>query len=74
MDTAPAHPLSAPMTIGFDYTRSTGPVIGRFVNALKDHRVEGIRGSDGRLLNPLTTGGLLTGLLVMYATGLLVSV
>jgi zinc transporter, ZIP family len=34
----------------------------------------GIRAADGRLLNPLTTGGLLTGLLVMYATGLLVSV
>jgi zinc transporter, ZIP family len=34
----------------------------------------GIRGGDGRLLNPLTTGGLLTGLVVMYATGLLVSV
>jgi ZIP family zinc transporter len=34
----------------------------------------GIRGRDGRLLNPLTTGGLLTGLIVMYATGLLVSV
>ena len=34
----------------------------------------GIRATDGRLLNPLTTGGLLTGLLVMYATGLLVSV
>ncbi len=33
-----------------------------------------IRGDDGRLLNPLTTGGLLTGLLVMYATGLMVSV
>lgn len=34
----------------------------------------GIRGNDGRLLNPLTSGGLLTGLLVMYVTGLLVSV
>jgi ZIP family zinc transporter len=34
----------------------------------------GIRADDGRLLNPLTTGGLLTGLLVMYTTGLLVSV
>ena len=33
-----------------------------------------MRGSDGRLLNPLSAGGLATGLLVMYATGLLVSV
>jgi ZIP family zinc transporter len=30
--------------------------------------------ADGRLLNPLATGGLLTGLLVMYVTGLMVSV
>ena len=30
--------------------------------------------ADGRLLNPLAAGGLLTGLLVMYATGLMVSV
>jgi zinc transporter, ZIP family len=33
-----------------------------------------IRGDDGRLLNPLTAGGLLVGLVMMYATGLLVSV
>jgi ZIP family zinc transporter len=33
-----------------------------------------IRTDDGRLLNPPATGGLLVGLLVMYATGLMVSV
>jgi ZIP family zinc transporter len=33
-----------------------------------------VRERDGRLLSPLVSGGLLTGLLVMYATGLLVSV
>jgi zinc transporter, ZIP family len=33
-----------------------------------------LRASDGRLLNPLATGGLLVGLLVMYLTGLMVSV
>jgi zinc transporter, ZIP family len=33
-----------------------------------------IRSDDGRLLNPLASSGLLTGLLVLYATGLLVSV
>jgi zinc transporter, ZIP family len=33
-----------------------------------------VRGRDGRLLSPLVSAGLLTGLLVMYATGLLVSV
>jgi zinc transporter, ZIP family len=33
-----------------------------------------IRAPDGRLLNPLATSGLLVGLLVMYVTGLMVSV
>jgi zinc transporter, ZIP family len=33
-----------------------------------------VRERDGRLLTPLVSGGLMTGLLVMYATGLLVSV
>jgi zinc transporter, ZIP family len=33
-----------------------------------------VRERDGRLLTPLVSAGLLTGLLVMYATGLLVSV
>jgi len=33
-----------------------------------------IRSDDGRLLNPLATSGLLVGLLVMYLTGLMVSV
>jgi zinc transporter, ZIP family len=33
-----------------------------------------LRANDGRLLNPLATGGLLVGLLVMYLTGLMVSV
>jgi ZIP family zinc transporter len=34
----------------------------------------GLRANDGRVLNPLATGGLLAGLLVMYVTGLMVSV
>jgi ZIP family zinc transporter len=33
-----------------------------------------VRENDGRLLSPLVSAGLLAGLLVMYATGLLVSV
>ena len=45
-------PLAAPLNVGFDYTRSTGPVLGRFVNALRERRIEGIRGSDGRVLVP----------------------
>ncbi|GLY69790.1 Zn-ribbon domain-containing OB-fold protein [Amycolatopsis taiwanensis] len=40
-------PLSAPLEISFDYTRSLGPVLGRFVTGLRDRRIEGVRGSDG---------------------------
>ncbi|WP_199431777.1 Zn-ribbon domain-containing OB-fold protein [Qaidamihabitans albus] len=45
-------PLSAPLDVGFDYTRSVGPVLGRFVNALRERRIVGIRGSDGRVHVP----------------------
>jgi zinc transporter, ZIP family len=34
----------------------------------------GVRDAAGKLLHPLAVGGLLTGLLLMYATGLLISV
>lgn len=47
-----AKPLSAPLEVGFDYTRSVGPVLGRFVNALRERRIEGVRGSDGRVHVP----------------------
>jgi zinc transporter ZupT len=33
-----------------------------------------VRDASGRLLNPLSAGGMLTGVLLMYATGLLVAV
>ncbi|AOW93479.1 DNA-binding protein [Rhodococcus sp. WMMA185] len=45
-------PLSAPLKLHFDYTRSTGPTIGAFVTALRDRRVIGARGSDGRVYVP----------------------
>lgn len=45
-------PLSAPLNLHFDYTRSTGPTIGAFVTALRDRRVIGARGSDGRVYVP----------------------
>lgn len=44
--------LSAPLTIGFDYTRSLGPVLGRFMGALTERRILGSRGSDGRVHAP----------------------
>ena len=44
--------LSAPVTVAFDYTRSTGPVLGRFFTALRDGRIVGGRTSDGTVVVP----------------------
>jgi uncharacterized OB-fold protein len=45
-------PLSAPLDVGFDYTRSLGPTLSRFMTALRERRIEGVRGSDGRVHVP----------------------
>lgn len=44
--------LSAPVTVAFDYTRSTGPVIGRFLTGLRDRHVVGGRTSRGVVVPP----------------------
>lgn len=44
--------LSAPHTIEYTYTRSTGPMIGAFLTGLRDAKVIGSRGVDGRVLVP----------------------
>src|SRR4051812_25946274 len=44
--------LSAPVTVAFDYTRSTGPVLGRFLSGLRDGVVVGARTSQGRVVVP----------------------
>src|SRR5690349_15315788 len=44
--------LSAPLRVAFDYTRSTGPVLGAFMTALRERRVVGIRTSDDRVVVP----------------------
>ncbi|MBJ7331850.1 MAG: Zn-ribbon domain-containing OB-fold protein [Solirubrobacteraceae bacterium] len=44
--------LSAPVTVAFDYTRSTGPVLGRFFAGLREGRVIGGRTSDGSVVVP----------------------
>ena len=36
------------------YTRSVGPIIGRFLTGLRDGRIEGVRLADGRVLVPPT--------------------
>lgn len=46
-------PLSAPLTLSFDYTRSVGPTLSAFFTALRNRRIVGIRGSDGRVHVPV---------------------
>jgi uncharacterized OB-fold protein len=45
-------PLSAPIELSFDYTRSLGPTLSRFMTGLAARRVIGGRGSDGRVYVP----------------------
>lgn len=45
-------PLSAPLTIEFGYTRSLGPVLSRFMTALSQQHILGIKGADGRVHVP----------------------
>jgi uncharacterized OB-fold protein len=42
-----AGPLSAPLEISFDYTRSLGPVLGRFMQGLAERRILGSRSANG---------------------------
>ncbi|WP_433385539.1 Zn-ribbon domain-containing OB-fold protein [Actinoplanes sp. CA-142083] len=44
--------VEAPLVIEFDYTRSLGPVLGRFMTALREGRVLGSRTADGRIHVP----------------------
>ena len=44
--------LTAPLTNSFDYTRSLGPVLSQFALALRDGRIIGSKGSDGKVSVP----------------------
>ena len=46
--------LRAPHFLEYTYTRSVGPVIERFFAALGEHRFEGIKGSDDKVIVPPT--------------------
>ena len=48
----PEPPLSAPLTLSFDYTRSVGPTLSSFFTALRERHILGVRGSDGRVHVP----------------------
>lgn len=45
-------PLSAPLKLSFDYTRSVGPLLSQFFTALRMRQIVGVRGSDGRVHVP----------------------
>jgi uncharacterized OB-fold protein len=67
-------PLSAPLDIGFDYTRSLGPTLSRFVTGLARRRIFGARAADGRVHVPPpeydpATGEPLTDLVEVAHTG-----
>jgi uncharacterized OB-fold protein len=70
--------LQAPLAIEYPFQRTTGPVIGAFLSALRERRVLGIRTADGRVLCPPTeydpqTGVPLTELVEVAATGTVTS-
>ncbi len=46
--------LSAPLKVEFDYTRSLGPVLSRFMTGLRNQTILGSRAADGRVLVPPT--------------------
>jgi uncharacterized OB-fold protein len=46
--------LRAPHFLEYTYTRSVGPVIERFFAGLGEHRFQGIKGSDGKVIVPPT--------------------
>lgn len=47
-----AKPLTAPLEVAFDYTRSLGGTLSAFMTALRQSRLVGSRGSDGRVHVP----------------------
>lgn len=46
--------LSAQYVLEYAYTRSVGPVVGRFFEGLRDMRIEGVRTRSGRVIVPPT--------------------
>jgi uncharacterized OB-fold protein len=46
--------LSAEHVLEYPYSRSVGPVLGRFFTALREGRIEGVRADGGRVVVPPT--------------------
>ena len=64
--------------IEYPFQRTTGPVVGAFLTALREHRVLGIRGADGRVVCPPveydpTTGEPLTEMVEVGSEGTVTS-
>jgi len=53
--------LTAPLVIEYPFSRTTGPVVGAFLTALREGFLVGIKGADGRVLVPPTEYDPLTG-------------
>lgn len=53
--------LTAPLVIEYPFSRTTGPVVGAFLTALREGFLVGIRGADGRTLVPPTEYDPVTG-------------
>ena len=70
--------LSAPYVLEYTYQRSTGPVIGRFLAALKEGRLEGARTAAGRVIVPPVeydpdSGAAIKGFVPLPPTGTIVN-
>ena len=46
--------LNAPLVIEYPFSRTTGPVVGAFMTALREGFLVGIKGVDGRVIVPPT--------------------
>ena len=46
--------LRAGFDVSFTYTRTVGPVIGAFLTNLRDRKLTGIKGSNGKIICPPT--------------------
>jgi uncharacterized OB-fold protein len=60
-DPSAAEVLQAPHVLEYTYTRSVGPVIGNFLTGLRQGRILGVRGDEGRVIVPPTEYDPLSG-------------
>ena len=49
---APDGSFTAPLELFFPYARTVGPTLSRFLTGLREQKIEGVRGADGRVHVP----------------------